>query len=123
MPMMPFVPMRWLVDVTSDRTLWWGRTLSDVSVTSEVPLFVEGMWVDAFPLHTDPAPINGAGGPAGIIGVKNRNMWRVCFDRHPGPAINHVFVDGHVESVVPKAMWNLKWNRKFDTKTVRTINW
>ena len=73
----------------------------------EIPLFADGMWVDAWPKPTDPAPPSVKNVPQ-----TETMMWRVCMARH-GWAINICFLDGHAETVDLNKLWELKWHARW----------
>jgi len=114
----PYDPgWRW-GDVTNDQSAWWGSSTASIEQPSEVPLFADAIWPDAYPLHTDTPPTNGLGGV-----TTTPHMTRVAIDRHDGPVNNVSFYDGHASTVAIKDLWTLKWHRNFDTDTDVTINW
>jgi prepilin-type N-terminal cleavage/methylation domain-containing protein/prepilin-type processing-associated H-X9-DG protein len=72
----------------------------------DVPLFGDGMWVDAWPRSTDPPPSNSFDGDNGSVA----SMHRFCIARH-GKAINLSYVDGHVAVVDLEDLWQQYWHR------------
>ncbi|XAL99503.1 prepilin-type N-terminal cleavage/methylation domain-containing protein [Phycisphaeraceae bacterium D3-23] len=108
---------RW-ADTTNDQSAWWGSNTADILEPTNVPLFADAIWPDAYPLHTDTPPANGQGGVTTVP-----HMTRVALDRHNGPVNNVSFYDGHASSVAIKELWTLKWHRNFDTDTVVNLAW
>jgi len=102
---------------------YWGfaserawRTV-DARGADRVPLFLDCVYVDVFPLDSDtPLDVepplyewNNSWGDWG-----SQAMRLACIDRHNG-GINIVFLDGNVGKVPLRALWKLKWHRAFDT--------
>jgi len=73
---------------------------------SNVPLFGDGMWVDAWPRTSDPPPSNSFDGDNGSVA----SMHRFCIARH-GRAINLSYVDGHIALVRLEDLWKQYWHR------------
>jgi len=99
----------------NDKSLFWNSP--NVSGSSNVPLLLDSGWVDGWTLDTDMAPPDGSGSQmrAGV-------MTRWCFDRHK-MYINGVFLDMSVRKTHVTELWNLKWHRKFQTKSKMPISW
>ena len=102
---------------------YWGfptenawRTV-DTKGGNRVPLFLDCLYVDVYPLDTD-APLDFEPPPDewrnswGDWGVQAMRL--VCIDRHSG-GINGVFLDGSVAKIPLKALWELKWHREYNT--------
>jgi len=84
------------------------RNLLDIPEASRVPMFLDAMRFDIWPLHTDaPAPTDAAW-------AAGNHMAKCCINRHDG-AVNCLFVDGSVRKVGLKELWTLKWHRSFNT--------
>lgn len=106
--------------------LHWGR-MSEGS--SEVPLMLDCVWTAGYPLDTD-TPFTEAEyeywstdpSKAWSLISGNRQMNRFCVDRHDH-LINAVFMDGSTRSVHVEELWQLKWHRKFKTKSDIEIKW
>jgi len=79
--------------------------------SSEVPLFADSMWVDAWPKPTDTPPASVKNAPS-----TEEMMRRVCMARH-GWSINVCFVDGHAENVTLDKLWTLRWHNRWVTPT------
>jgi len=78
----------------------------------DVPLFGDGMWVDAWPRSTDPPPSNSFDGDGGEVA----SMHRFCIARH-GKAINMSFVDTHIEVVRLEELWQQYWHRGYEARS------
>jgi prepilin-type processing-associated H-X9-DG protein len=81
------------------------------AMTSEIPLWFDSSWVDAWPRETDTPPsdwLDGGRNPA-------NSMQRVCIPRH-GKAVNVCFFDSHVETVDLARLWQLKWSKGYVPK-------
>lgn len=112
-------PNGWMCNLSAGRNGIWGRDgrdqywrRPDVPGASNVPLFLEMWWVDAWPRHTDP-PAEFTGTTFGIHGQANvAEMQRVCVDRHGGFQ-NSLFCDFSVRKVGLKELWTLKWHRTY----------
>ena len=76
---------------------------------AETPLFGDGIYVNAWPHSTDPAPpdlVNGSQSNSDL-------MARYCINRHPNKTINIVYLDGHGESCNLPELWTLHWSNGF----------
>jgi len=91
--------------------------MMDTKSANRIPLFMDDVYVDVYPLDTD-VPLDFEPPP-----YQWSNSWGnwdvqamrlVCIDRHSG-GINSVFLDGSVEKIPLKALWKFKWHRQFDT--------
>jgi len=78
---------------------------------NNIPLFLDAMWVNAWPRLTDMPP--------------EYENWRedkvrfneircFCINRHEG-YVNGLFMDWSVRKVGLKELWTLRWHRQFDT--------
>ena len=76
-----------------------------------VPLFGDGMWVDAWPRSTNPPPSNSFDGDNGSVA----SMHRFCIARH-GFAINIGYVDTHVAVVDLEDLWMQYWHRGYEPR-------
>lgn len=83
-----------------------------VKQSSEVPLFADSFWVDAWPKPTDRPPSNVKFINRSVEDQENNMMMRVCIARH-GWSVNVVFVDGHAENVELPRLWELKWHNRY----------
>ena len=113
----------WCSCPPSGANLYWGfptenawRTV-DTKGASRIPLFLDCVYVDVYPLDTD-SPLDFE--PPPYEWSNSWGDWDVqamrlaCIDRHSG-GINSVFLDGSVGKIPLKALWKLKWHRQFDT--------
>jgi len=95
----------------------WGRDLTrnwrtpNVRQASEIPLFLDCVWLGGVPEQTDVPPQVDGYCEFSQLGV---NMQGFCIDRHNG-SVNSLFVDCSVRSVGLKELWRLKWHSQFDT--------
>ena len=95
----------WICNRADDR--YW-RDARKIKNPTNVPLFFDCAYIDAWPLHTQ--------GPPQVKGVDTTdNEWHiVCIDRHDG-SINAVFADyATIRKVDLKELWTLKWHRDFE---------
>jgi prepilin-type N-terminal cleavage/methylation domain-containing protein len=76
--------------------------------TSEIPLFLDALRFDGWPIDTEPPASNEAAawGP--------NSMARYCINRHRG-FTNFLFLDSSARRVGLKELWTLKWSRNFRT--------
>jgi prepilin-type N-terminal cleavage/methylation domain-containing protein/prepilin-type processing-associated H-X9-DG protein len=74
-----------------------------------VPLFLEALRYDGWPLETEGA----APDPYTAVWGSN-SMARYAINRHRGYT-DVLFLDGHARKVGIKELWTLKWHRNFDT--------
>lgn len=93
---------------------------SSVTRSSEVPVFSDNVWVDAWPRDIDEFQQEIRDNPEYLktgfyVGGLNQNMGRVCIDRH-GMKISISFFDGHAELVKLEDLWTLRWHRGFNYK-------
>lgn len=114
-------PNAWIMDTKEGvwgslpKKNFWGNLT--IIGSSEVPLFLDCYWVDAWPFDTD-APANTEetifeNGPSS-------NMQKFTLNRHGG-AINSVFVDGSARKVGLKGLWRLKWHKEYQTNNAQTV--
>lgn len=78
---------------------------------SQVPLFLDCLFVDGFPLSGDRAPTE----PDQHDGWSINAMKQYCFDRHNGN-INGVFLDLSARKIGLKELWRLKWHKEYVAK-------
>ncbi len=86
---------------------------------SSVPVFVDSMWPDLWPKHTDTVQshldINYrgySGDHHGSDGPVNNHMRRMMINRHRG-SVGISFLDGHVSNEGLEYLWSPKWHRQF----------
>jgi prepilin-type processing-associated H-X9-DG protein len=84
------------------------RNLLDVPEASQVPMFLDALRFDVWPLEWQwPAAEE-------LAAWGDNHMARCCINRHDG-AVNCLFVDGSVRKVGLKELWTLRWHRSFNT--------
>ncbi|MEN6577986.1 MAG: type II secretion system protein [Phycisphaerales bacterium] len=86
--------------------------------SSEVPLFGDNTWHDAWPKDTDSPvllPFDYGWGDKGTTGEMNQ----FCIDRHSGWT-NLAFVDWSVRHVGLKELWTLRWHRTYEVANLWT---
>jgi len=95
----------------------WFVTLAGADRASEIPVFSDMAWVDAWPRDESAIPDDlidpmGRGnqhqGKSALT-----SMWRVCVDRHD-LHVNIAFADQSTRSVHLGSLWNLRWSRGFE---------
>ena len=92
------------------------RTIN-VKGTSNIPLFMDALWVDGWPEELDdPAPFE----IWWRDDIGKYEMRRFCCNRHDRSE-NAVFCDFTVRPIGPKELWTLKWHRSFETNGIYTI--
>ncbi|MBU6410816.1 MAG: prepilin-type N-terminal cleavage/methylation domain-containing protein [Verrucomicrobia bacterium] len=114
---------------------WCYKMAASVEVPARTPLFMDGVWVDAWPTERDsPATDLYTGQYASTI--HDNEMGRFTIQRHafdpakafrdytapwtpagPGGAINVAFGDGHVELVRLYDLWDFHWHRGWAART------
>jgi len=91
--------------------MWGGQKRNFFTQASfgdvRTPVFCESTWADLQPLPHDPVPEDSYGGSAG--------MARAYLDRYDDLANNVAFMDGHVEGVLLNKLWELRWNRQWQS--------
>lgn len=102
-----------------DSRCFWGSM--NVPGLDRIPLFMDCiLWATEPEADHDP-PIWSAGEePDGGYWPVHNSMGRVCINRHDG-AINILFMDGHVDNVGLKKLWEKKWHRNYDTHNKWTL--
>jgi prepilin-type processing-associated H-X9-DG protein len=84
------------------------RDFTSVAHAETVPLFLDSLRFDVWPLPTDTPPAQD------LAAWSGNHMARSCVNRHNG-AVNCLFADGSARKVSLKELWTLKWHRSFDT--------
>jgi hypothetical protein len=82
--------------------------LPSIPDASKVPMFVDALRFDLWPLPTNAPPAFEPGA------WTNNSMSRCCINRHNG-GVSCLFVEGSVRKVGLKELWTLKWHKSFDT--------
>jgi prepilin-type processing-associated H-X9-DG protein len=110
----------WCADPPGELDAYWGfpaelawRTAA-LKGAANVPMHLDGIYVDAFPLHIDEPPAYFGQYDNGSACWSVNAMKVFCIDRHNGGP-NSVFADGSVRKVGLKELWRLKWHRRFKT--------
>jgi len=97
--------------------LYW-RT-ANAKGAANIPLFLDCMWVDAWPRQTDEPPPHGHW----LADEVNKSeMRRFCINRH-NEAINGAFIDFSVRKIGLKELWRLKWHRDYDAAAPPPTTW
>ncbi len=88
------------------------------SSRSAVPLFLDCMWVGAYPYDGDtPSPVeDGCDQHGYAVGQTSR----FCVKRHRA-GVNTVFLDQSAREVGLKELWRFKWHRQFNTGNAMTL--
>lgn len=86
----------------------------NVPGASEIPLFIDSLRFDLWPLDTDAPASNQYAG-----WVSTNHMARCCINRHDG-FVNSAFCDFSARNVGLKELWTLKWHRNFNTSNFWT---
>jgi len=84
----------------------WGTPY--VAQAGEVPLFVDALRFDLWPLESHAPAANEDAAWSG------NNMARCAINRHNG-TVNSLFLDFSARKVGLKELWTLKWHRSFNT--------
>jgi len=82
---------------------------ADVQAAYQIPLFLDCLFVDGYPMHNDVPPQQ----PDQHNGWDVNAMRMFCFDRHRS-GINGVFLDASARKIGLKELWRLKWHREYD---------
>ena len=103
-------------------TYWGFPTINawrkiDSKGAGNVPLFLDSIYVDGYPLETDQPldfepPAYEWNNSWGDWGVNAMRLY--CMDRHNG-GINAAFLDASARKIELKGLWKLMWHRNFDT--------
>ena len=93
--------------------LFW-RNIGNIKQASDVPLFVDGMWVDMRPRAYDtPYPFDSDYKGSG--GSWWNTMQVVCLDRHM-KHVNSGYMDGSSRKVELKELWQQHWHREWKSE-------
>jgi hypothetical protein len=104
----------YVLTIPTSSTFEGGRPASDgwrtpqVAGVSRVPLFVDALRFDLWPLDTQPPALYEYGAWSG------NSMARCCINRHNG-AVDVIFMDWSARKVGLKELWTLKWHRNYNT--------
>ena len=102
----------WCANPPIDNDTYWGfpskyawRSLA-VKGAGNIPLFLDCLYTDGFPLHVDePPPF-----PDQYDSWADNAMKIYCIDRHSA-GTNGLFADTSVRKIGLKELWTLKWHR------------
>ena len=97
----------------SMRQRYWG-TLTNVKNANQVPLFIDALRFDLWPVDTTAPAANE------YEAWTNQDMQRCCINRHDG-FVGCVFADFSVRKAGLKELWTLKWHKSFDTAGMWTL--
>ncbi len=90
----------------------WSQNWKTINVKGGdvIPLFLEALRYDGWPVETDAA----APDPYTAVWGTDSMMARYAINRHRGYN-DAVFMDGHARKVGLKELWTLKWSQTFNT--------
>jgi prepilin-type processing-associated H-X9-DG protein len=110
----------WLCDrpTSEEESSEYFRNINKVTTPSNVPLFMDCYWYDAWPHDIDQPPQEN--GSTTNLNGRGYEMGRVCLDRH-SQAINMVFCDFSVSKVHLKELWTLKWSKHYNIRGEWTL--
>jgi len=95
------------------RNSFWG-TLTNVTNSNNVPMFLDSLRFDLWPQATT-APAENE-----YAAWTNQDMARCCINRHAG-FVGCAFADASCRKVALKELWTLKWHKSFNTRGPWTI--
>jgi prepilin-type N-terminal cleavage/methylation domain-containing protein len=90
-----------------ERKSYWG-TLPGVKNPNNVPLFVDALRFDLWPVETTPPAQDE------FAAWQDQDMARCCINRHSG-SVGCVFADATVRRVGLKELYTLKWSKVYNT--------
>jgi hypothetical protein len=110
----------YVLTIPTDSAFYGGKPASDgwrtpsVAGASYVPLFVDALRFDLWPLETElPAEYEFAA-------WSGNEMARCCINRHVG-FVSCSFLDYSTRKVGLKELWTLKWHKSFNTSGPYTL--
>jgi prepilin-type N-terminal cleavage/methylation domain-containing protein len=92
----------------------------DVKGAYQIPLFADCWFFGGWPDSTDTAP-KADSRDARLTGDTD-SMGRFCLNRHSG-AINMVMLDYSMKRIGLKALWRLRWSKRFNTTALPSNAW
>lgn len=112
---------------------WFYNKDSSMGQPVNTPMFMDGVWVDAWPNEKDSPSadlfrgnysahqnemarftiVRHGGAPAGPA-TKQTTSWIAPFGSPPRGSLNMAFGDGHVELVKLGSLWSYQWHRNWD---------
>lgn len=87
------------------------RNVNRIKQADEVPVFADGWFWDSAPLESD-SPNTANPGPGKATG----EIGRFLINRHQNGITSGAFVDGSVQKMYLKGLWEYPWSKRFDTK-------
>ena len=87
----------------------------NVRGSAYVPLFMDALRFNVFPLPIDDPPE-----VPDMAWQGTQHMRRVCIDQHDG-GTNMAFLDWSVRKIDLKELWTLKWHKTYDTSGPWTL--
>jgi prepilin-type N-terminal cleavage/methylation domain-containing protein len=116
-------PNGWICNPPEDFLYLHGRPTKynwrkiDVQGAGFIPLFLDALWVDAWPMSVD-QPATTEYWLEDKPG--SNEMRRFCANRHNG-CVNVLFMDLSVRPVGLRGLWKLKWHQKYDINGPWTV--
>jgi prepilin-type N-terminal cleavage/methylation domain-containing protein/prepilin-type processing-associated H-X9-DG protein len=92
-----------------------------VKNASQIPLFIDALWMQVGPGEWDKAPNNDSTSFEAAREAFSSNMGRVCINRHLG-GVDALFLDGHVGKIGLKSLWQTRWNLTWDFSSAKPSN-
>ncbi|MCG8509702.1 MAG: hypothetical protein MI741_10795, partial [Rhodospirillales bacterium] len=92
----------------------WPSMLDIVPQPSEMPAFMDAIWIDGWPTEVDAPPADFSS----INETTVPHMWRFLTNRH-GLVTNVGYLDGHGEQIDLREMWMQRWNPAFEPNPIR----
>jgi prepilin-type N-terminal cleavage/methylation domain-containing protein len=108
------------LDMQLGRATMYNWRTCNVRGASYIPVFLDSLWVDAWPVNGDePPPFD-----FWLADTINSNeMRRFCVNRHDRH-VNGVFMDfSTVRKIGLKELWRLKWHRRYDVNGEPPVMW
>jgi len=117
-------PNGWMNNIPPGTTSQWGRPATIqvhgvnhqanwrtpyVKDAASIPIFLDAMWVDAWPRQTDQPPDTEFWREDQ---VNQNEMRRFCINRHDG-FVNVLMADWSVQKVSLKGLWVLRWHKGY----------
>ncbi len=95
------------LDSEDQRKRFWG-TLTGIKNPNYVPLFIDALRFDLWPVETTPPATNE------FEAWTDQDMRRCCINRHDG-FVGCAFADASARKVGLKELWTLRWHKSFNT--------
>jgi len=99
--------LSWPLTTEDRRKRFWG-TLTNVPAPNAVPLFLDALRFDLWPVETTPPA------QSKFAAWTDQDMARCCINRHAG-YVGCAFADASGRKVALKELWTLKWHKSFNT--------